>query len=116
MHGLPGHGVGRALHEWPTVPTVYRRIARERLPEGQVMTIEPHIALGAGGMVTAPDTWTLRTQDGTPDEVTTQIEAYRNARIDHVLLWFMDAPQQDGTQLFIDAVMPRFRERLVSHP
>ncbi len=64
IHELPGHGVGRALHEWPTVPTVYRRMARERLPEGQVITIEPHIALGAGGMVTAPDTWTLRTQDG----------------------------------------------------
>jgi methionyl aminopeptidase len=64
IHALPGHGVGRALHEWPTVPTVYRRTARERLPEGQVITIEPHIALGAGGMVTAADNWTLKTQDG----------------------------------------------------
>lgn len=64
MNGLPRHGVGRALHEWPTVPTVYCRMARERLREGQVITIEPHIALGAGGMVTAADTWTLKIQDG----------------------------------------------------
>lgn len=39
-------------------------MARERLPDGQVITIEPHIALGAGGIVTAADTWTLKTQDG----------------------------------------------------
>lgn len=64
IYGLPGHGVGRALHEWPTVPTVYRRTARERLPEGQVITIEPHITLGKGSMITASDNWTLKTQDG----------------------------------------------------
>ncbi len=64
IHELPGHGVGRALHEWPTVPAVYRRTARARLPEGQVITIEPHIAIGAGDMVTAPDKWTLKTRDG----------------------------------------------------
>ncbi len=29
-----------------------------------MITIEPHIALGAGGMVTAPDKWTLKTRDG----------------------------------------------------
>ena len=64
IHGLPGHGVGRALHEWPTVPTVYRRTVRERLPEGQVITIEPHITLGRGSTITASDNWTLKTRDG----------------------------------------------------
>jgi len=61
---LPGHGVGRALHEWPSVPTFYRRTARERLREGLVITIEPHVALGSGRIVTGADGWTLTTQDG----------------------------------------------------
>jgi methionyl aminopeptidase len=64
IRGLPGHGVGRALHEWPTVPNVYHRTAREQLCEGLVITIEPHVAMGSGRIVTAPDGWTLKTRDG----------------------------------------------------
>ncbi|HYF65046.1 MAG TPA: type I methionyl aminopeptidase [Herpetosiphonaceae bacterium] len=64
IRDLPGHGIGRALHEAPNVPTFYRRQASKRLVEGLVITIEPHIAIGSGRIVTDPDGWTLRTQDG----------------------------------------------------
>lgn len=64
IRDLPGHGVGRALHESPTVPTYYRRQTSERLTEGLVITIEPHIAFGSGRIVTGRDGWTLRTRDG----------------------------------------------------
>lgn len=63
---LPGHGVGRALHESPSVPNFYWRRASEPLHEGLVITIEPHIAMGKGQIVTDRDGWTLRTRDGSP--------------------------------------------------
>ena len=61
---LPGHGVGKALHEWPSVPNVFLRQARQQLSEGLVITIEPHVAAGAGRLKTDADGWTLRTRDG----------------------------------------------------
>jgi methionyl aminopeptidase len=61
---LPGHGVGRALHEAPEgVPMFADRRARGRLPRGQVITIEPHLSVGDSRIVTERDGWTLRTRD-----------------------------------------------------
>ncbi|MEP7288503.1 MAG: type I methionyl aminopeptidase [Chloroflexota bacterium] len=64
IRDLPGHGVGRGLHESPTVPNFYLRRANTRLREGMVFTIEPHVAMGAGEIMTDRDGWTLRTRDG----------------------------------------------------
>ncbi len=65
IRGLPGHGVGHALHEAPShVPMFFDYRARLRLPEGLVITIEPHISAGSGGIRTDPDGWTLKTRDG----------------------------------------------------
>ena len=47
LRDLQGHGVGRAIHEPPEVPSWDAPWATERLTEGLVMTIEPII--GAGG-------------------------------------------------------------------
>jgi methionyl aminopeptidase len=63
IRDLPGHGVGRALHEAPNVPTFYQRQATQQLTEGLVITIEPHVAAGSARIVTEADGWTLRTQD-----------------------------------------------------
>jgi methionyl aminopeptidase len=61
---LNGHGVGRALHEDPSVPTVFRSQTRGTLKEGLVITIEPHASTGRGRIYTAADGWTLKTRDG----------------------------------------------------
>lgn len=64
---LGGHGVGRGLHEPPrNVPNFYTTRARERMTDGQVLTIEPFLTPGSGKIFTARDGWTLKTTDGAP--------------------------------------------------
>jgi methionyl aminopeptidase len=61
---LGGHGIGRTIHEPPSVPNFEDRNARQRLTAGLVITVEPIIAIGAGRTKTAEDGWTERTVDG----------------------------------------------------
>lgn len=64
LKALNGHGVGRSIHEDPTVPNFYmRKTRRYTLHEGLVITIEPFFNLGRGHIVTDDDGWTLRTPD-----------------------------------------------------
>jgi methionyl aminopeptidase len=60
---LSGHGVGRHIHEEPSVPNFYTRQANDTLFEGLVITIEPFFNLGRGIIITDRDGWTLRTPD-----------------------------------------------------
>jgi methionyl aminopeptidase len=64
LRELQGHGVGRAIHEPPEVPSWDAPWANERLTEGLVITIEPIIAAGGRAVVEAGDGWTIRTRDG----------------------------------------------------
>lgn len=66
IRDLPGHGVGRKLHESPSVPGFYTNKAREPLREGMVITIEPFVSTKASHIYTADDGWTLKTTDGSP--------------------------------------------------
>lgn len=61
---LGGHGIGRTIHEPPSVPNYDARTSRQRLTPGLVITVEPIIAAGAGRTKTAADGWTERTIDG----------------------------------------------------
>ncbi len=63
MRELGGHGIGRLIHEEPSVPNYYDRAFRRRLSEGLVITIEPIIAARSGAMVEEKDGWTIRTAD-----------------------------------------------------
>jgi methionyl aminopeptidase len=63
---LRGHGVGRAIHEEPTVPNYFDRTLKQRLTEGLVITIEPIIAAGSGQVFGSADGWTVQTADGSP--------------------------------------------------
>ena len=60
---LSGHGIGRTIHEAPTVPNYRDPHCADVLTEGLVFTIEPLIAAGSGRMVTLKDGWTVRTLD-----------------------------------------------------
>ncbi len=64
LRELCGHGVGRTIHEPPSVPNYYEPRVRARLTEGLVITIEPIIAAGSGQSALQPDRWTIRTADG----------------------------------------------------
>lgn len=65
IRDLGGHGVGRKLHEPPhSIPHYYTKRARQKLEQGQVLTIEPFLTRGAGRIETMPDKWTLKTVDG----------------------------------------------------
>jgi methionyl aminopeptidase len=64
VRGLTGHGVGRAIHEAPTVANEYDPRQRDMLTEGMVLTIEPMIAAGSGRTVQDRDGWTIKTRDG----------------------------------------------------
>ncbi|MGB2591854.1 MAG: type I methionyl aminopeptidase [Candidatus Acidiferrum sp.] len=58
-----GHGVGRTIHESPSVPNFADPTARHLLTEGLVITIEPIIAAGTGNVSLDRDGWTVRTAD-----------------------------------------------------
>jgi methionyl aminopeptidase len=61
--GLAGHGVGRAIHEAPSVPNWYDPWQQDVLTDGLVITIEPMISAGSAQVVQERDGWTLRTKD-----------------------------------------------------
>ena len=63
---LNGHGVGRSIHEAPTVWNVYRPRDRQRLHKGLVLAIEPFLTPGSGRIVEDDDGWTLNAADGLP--------------------------------------------------
>jgi len=63
MRELCGHGVGRAIHEEPSIPNYHDPRRRTRLHEGLVITIEPIIAAGDGRPELQMDRWTICTAD-----------------------------------------------------
>src|SRR5262249_7983521 len=63
---LRGHGVGRAIHEEPTVPNYCDRWQRQRLTEGLLITIETIIAAGQGEALVGAGGGSARTAEGRP--------------------------------------------------
>ncbi|HUB18830.1 MAG TPA: type I methionyl aminopeptidase [Acidobacteriaceae bacterium] len=63
IRDLCGHGIGRTIHEKPSVPNWPDPSASEILTEGLVITVEPIIASRSGKSVLAKDGWTVRTAD-----------------------------------------------------
>ncbi|HEX8359038.1 MAG TPA: type I methionyl aminopeptidase [Longimicrobium sp.] len=64
VRDLAGHGIGRKIHEEPSVPNHWDWRARQVLTDGLVITVEPIVAARSGRVVEDPDGWTLRTADG----------------------------------------------------
>ncbi|MFZ1755737.1 MAG: LLM class flavin-dependent oxidoreductase [Caldilineaceae bacterium] len=63
----------------------------------------------SGATETLPQSLTKSYILGTPDEVTGQMQAYVDAGVNHFMLWFMDAPDDAGMELFMREVAPRFK-------
>jgi methionyl aminopeptidase len=64
VRGLGGHGVGRTIHEAPSVPNHYDPWQTDVLTDGLVLTIEPIISAGSHRIRQDRDGWTTRTSDG----------------------------------------------------
>ncbi len=61
---LVGHGVGRTLHEDPSVPNFGKPGQGARLMEGMTLAIEPMVNIGKRETETLKDDWTVVTKDG----------------------------------------------------
>jgi len=61
---LAGHGVGRRVHESPSVPNWRDPSARGVLTPGLVIALEPMVTTGPTRVVEDDDGWTLRTLTG----------------------------------------------------
>ena len=66
LRALSGHGVGRTIHDPPTIPNYFDRRLDSLLTEGLVITLEPIIASGSDQTVESTDGWTIKTADGNP--------------------------------------------------
>jgi methionyl aminopeptidase len=66
VRDLFGHGVGRSIHEQPSIPHFATRAGGQRLTDGLVIAIEPHLTSGSGRVVSDRDGWTIRSADGRP--------------------------------------------------
>jgi methionyl aminopeptidase len=64
IHDMCGHGVGRALHEQPSVPNFFSPFTPGVLTDGLVIALEPIICESATDVYEDDDGWTLRTQNG----------------------------------------------------
>jgi len=64
VRALTGHGIGRTIHEEPTIPNWGDPGHRTWLEEGMVITLEPIICAGTGDAYDDDDGWTVRTTDG----------------------------------------------------
>lgn len=64
VRDLVGHGIGRNLHEDPSVPNFGRKGRGVRLAEGMTLAVEPMVNAGDYEVAVLDDDWTVVTQDG----------------------------------------------------
>ena len=66
IRSYTGHGIGREMHEDPSVPNFGKLGTGMRLKAGTVLCVEPMIAMGNWRVRILDDDWTAVTTDGKP--------------------------------------------------
>ena len=66
IRSYTGHGIGREMHEDPSVPNYGKLGTGVRLKAGTVLCIEPMIAMGSWKVNVLRDGWTAVTEDRKP--------------------------------------------------
>lgn len=67
VRALTGHGIGKEMHEDPSVPNYGKKGTGMRLKAGMTICIEPMINMGTYKVnLRNPDGWTITTADGLP--------------------------------------------------
>lgn len=64
VEGFTGHGIGRRLHEEPSIPNEGTAGSGARLHEGMAVCLEPMVSLGRGEVEVGEDDWTAILCDG----------------------------------------------------
>lgn len=82
VHDLFGHGIGREMHEAPSLPHYGPPGQGPELRPGMVFTIEPMIVAGSRSVHTLPDGWTILTDDHS-----------RSAQYEHTIAITKDGPE-----------------------
>lgn len=76
-----GHGVGRTMHEDPSIPNDGKPGSGPKLKAGMVFAIEPWLMHTTADIYTDADGWTLRSSDGS-----------RSAHVEHTVAVTDDGP------------------------
>jgi len=63
VRDLVGHGIGRALHEEPSVPNFGKEGEGIKLKTGMTLAIEPMVSAGGAEIETLDDGWTIIIKD-----------------------------------------------------
>lgn len=87
-----GHGIGRRLHEEPSVPNFGKAGTGYLLKAGMVLAIEPMVTMGSGRTKVLKDEWTVVTEDGS-----------RSAHFEHTVAITPSGPQ---VLTVLDSVSP----------
>ncbi|MBR5809641.1 MAG: type I methionyl aminopeptidase [Clostridia bacterium] len=64
VRDLVGHGIGRNLHEDPSVPNFGKAGKGVKLAAGMTIAVEPMVNEGEYDVVVLDDDWTVETEDG----------------------------------------------------
>lgn len=65
VRDLVGHGIGKEMHEDPSVPNFGRRGKGVKLAKGMTLAVEPMVNEGEYDVAVMEDDWTVVTSDGT---------------------------------------------------
>lgn len=65
VRDLVGHGIGKNMHEDPSVPNYGTKGKGVKLAQGMVLAVEPMVNVGEYDVVVLDDDWTVVTEDGT---------------------------------------------------
>lgn len=63
IRDFTGHGIGRKLHEEPTIPNYGKPGTGIKIEKGMTFAIEPMVAAGSYEIEVLPDGWTAMTKD-----------------------------------------------------
>jgi alkanesulfonate monooxygenase SsuD/methylene tetrahydromethanopterin reductase-like flavin-dependent oxidoreductase (luciferase family) len=95
----------------PDVATLRTKVA-SMVEQARKVGAEPKPEVAdfvAGRTDTLPETMTGPWIIGTAADAKARIEALKARGVDHLMLWFMDAPDTDGMGFFMEEIAPAFR-------
>jgi methionyl aminopeptidase len=86
VRDLVGHGVGKKLHEEPSVPNYGDPGTGPALKDGMTLAIEPMVNAGTWRVKVAADGWTVLTTDGKPSAHFEHTVAIKNGKAEILTL------------------------------